>query len=90
MILFFFTLIDLVVLVTTILGHFNVFGSMLPLALAAGYMFFKGLIFWGNIPSFIDLLVGVYLVLMILGVRWKLTALVVVWLANKIIVAFLG
>ncbi len=90
MLLFLFTLADLFVLVVTILTHFNVLASLMPITLAALYMFFKGLVFWGNLPSFIDMVVGVYLVLMVLGVRWAVTALVVLWLVNKLVAAVLG
>ncbi|GEM_PF-3580844 len=90
MLLFLFTLFDFLALVITVISHYNLIDSLIPLALAGLYMFFKGVVFMGDISSFIDLLVGIYLVMMLFGVRWKITLLVVLWFMNKIVAAFVS
>ena len=84
------TLLDLYTFFVVGATQWDFFTTAIPGLLAAGYMMVKGFAFWGNIPSIIDLIIGAYIVLMMLGVKFFLTWIALLWLANKIIVAFIA
>lgn len=63
-------------------AHFNLIGVKL-IVLASMYMFFKSYFFRGDWNSFVDLIVGLYLLLMALGVTSFVTYLFALYLFQK-------
>ena len=51
--------------------------------IAAIYLIVKGIIFISDIASIIDLITGIYLVLIILGIHSSFSAIFVIWLVQK-------
>ena len=71
----------------TLLGlQFSVFQFLaIP---AAIYLFIKGLIFLVDPFSIIDIIIGIYILLMLLGLKIFLTYIFILYLAYKIFISF--
>ncbi len=88
--LWLFTLLDLYTFLVVGGTHWGFFTTAIPGLIAALYLIIKGVAFWGNIASFIDLIIGVYIIVMLLGGQFFLTWIALLWLANKIAMAILA
>ena len=52
------------------------------------YLIIKGIIFFTDIVSWVDLACGIYLLLIVLGVSASLSILCIIWLLQKAIISF--
>lgn len=74
---------DLVAATIIILLHYSLGLSWkLPLIFAA-YLVLKGVMFWGNISSFLDMLCGAYILAMVFGFSSFMSFLVAIYLFQK-------
>lgn len=62
--LFLLGLMDIVAGVVIALRHFHIVSGVIVL-IVGSYLVVKGLLFWGDILSFLDLLAGLYLFLLL-------------------------
>ena len=91
MLIWLFTLMDLFVLFTLIVTHYNWIVSPVLILLSFLYLVAKGVIFFGEILSIFDLLVALYFVLIVFGIHFNLLFYFgVVLLLYKIIMGFIG
>ena len=49
----------------------------------AGYLIIKGLSFWGDAASYVDMVIGVYMIILTLGFQVFLTLIFAVFLLQK-------
>ena len=84
-----FAFLDLIILIIILGLHFNFVNSLIITLLAALYLFFKGIIFIGDFFSILDILVGIYLVLMYLGVQTFVTYIIIFYFIYKIVFSFI-
>jgi hypothetical protein len=84
-----FTILDVFVLVTLFLTHYGWFVSPLMIFFSFFYLIFKGVLFFGEIMSTIDLLVAFYLVLMVFGLKTFIFYIIVFWFLYKLFFAFM-
>ncbi|HII29956.1 hypothetical protein COT48_02570 [Candidatus Woesearchaeota archaeon CG08_land_8_20_14_0_20_47_9] len=75
-------LMDLFATIVMLLIHYNVLGWRLPLSLGM-YLIFKGIGFWGDFASMVDLAAGIYMIAMIFGLRTFLVFVFVGFLFQK-------
>ena len=54
------------------------------------YLLLKGIIFFTDIISWVDLICGVYLLLIVWGVGAGLSIVCIVWLLQKAVISFLS
>ena len=90
MLIWFFTILDAIVLVIVLLAQLGVWDHWRFILGGAGYLILKGLAFRGELLSTVDLVFGVYMLIMLLGARWFITWLLVAWLIYKIFFSFFG
>ncbi len=83
------TLLDLFVLIIATITHFNILVSLTLIILSSGYLIIKGVAFFGEGMSFIDLGVAVYLLLMLIGVRTFVYYIIMAWFLYKLIFSFI-
>jgi len=82
-----FTLLDFIVIIIMLLSLFGIATKLL--LIASIYLILKGLIFLGDFTSIVDMLAGVYLILLFFGFKSVITYIVMFYLTQKIIFAFL-
>ena len=82
MLLRFFSIADLAVAISMILLHHSIVPWNIGVA-CSFYLMIKFYMFRGDIASFIDLFVGVYIILLMLGVQTFLTYLFAGYLIQK-------
>ena len=78
---------DVFVLITIFLTHYAWFISPMMILASFVYLVFKGVLFFGEIMSMVDLLIAVYLILMVFGVKTFIFYLIVFWFLYKIFFA---
>lgn len=83
------TILDLIILIVILGLHFNFIHSFIITVLAVLYLIFKGIIFIGDLFSLLDILVGIYLVLMYLGVQTFITYIIIIYFIYKIVFSFI-
>jgi len=88
MLMWIFTALDIFVLITLFLTHYNWLLSPLMIFLSFIYLVFKGILFFGEIMSTIDLLIAIYLILMVFGLKTFIFYFIVFWFLYKIFFAF--
>jgi len=57
---------------------------------AAAYLIIKWYMFRGDIASFIDLFIGVYIILLMMGFSTVLTFIFAIYMAQKIVLSFIS
>lgn len=80
-----FSFFDLLILVAMLLTHFDMVSSWRLLVGGAAWFGTKAFLFRGDLFSMIDLVVGIYLILMLLGARWTLTWVFAIYLGYKLL-----
>ena len=90
MLIWFFTILDFLVLLIVLFAQLGIHDHWRLLIGGAVYLILKGLVFRGSALSTIDLVFGVYMLIMLLGARWFISWLLIIWLAYKIIVTVFG
>ncbi|MAE13531.1 hypothetical protein CMO92_03120 [Candidatus Woesearchaeota archaeon] len=88
MIVWLFHIADLFVLVTMVGTHLGLLDSWRALLGGAAYLLGKGWFYRGDFMSMIDMVLGIYLIMMLFGAAWTLTWIAVAWFLYKFIVAF--
>lgn len=84
--LWLFTALDLLVLFSITISHFDILFSPYLLFLSFAYLAIKGFLFFGEAMSFIDLGIAVYVLLLLLGIKIALLYyLAAFWFAYKLI-----
>lgn len=73
--------IDLIAAFVFILVQWNI--GMKIAVIAAIYLIVKSLLFIGDIASVIDLIAGIYLILVLVGVHSAFSFIFVIWLLQK-------
>ena len=90
MLMWIFSLLDLIVLFTLIVTQYGWIISPILIILSFLYLFAKGIIFFGELLSMLDLLIAIYFALLIFGIHFNLLFYFgVVFLLYKIIMGFL-
>lgn len=91
MIMFILTILDLIVFFTLILTHYNWLVSSLLVILSIVYLLVKGLAFFGELLSMLDIVVAIYFVLFLMGINFNLLFYFsVVFLLYKIVMGFVN
>ncbi|MCD4666219.1 hypothetical protein K8R47_00215 [archaeon] len=85
-----FTLIDFLVLIVIIGTHFSWFNTPFLAIIAALYLIIKGFAFFGEILSILDLISGIYLILMLFNVKFAIVYFIIIFFLYKIFVGFAG
>ena len=80
---------DFLSAIALILLHYNVIHFQLGIIFAC-YLIFKGIIFMGDFASIVDLLCGVYMVLMLFHIHFFMTWVFFVWEMQKVVFSWLG
>lgn len=89
MIIWIFGLLDLFALFTLVVTHYGWIASPILILLTFLYLFGKGIIFFGEILSMLDLFVAFYFILFIFGITFDLLFYFgVVLLLYKIVMSF--
>jgi len=88
MLVWFFTILDFFVILIVFLAQIGVYSHWRLFIVGAAYLILKGIAFKGEILSLIDLIGGVYLLIMALGATWFISWLLILWLAYKIFLVF--
>jgi len=89
--LWLFTILDLLVLTTISLAHFNIVFSVYLLFLSVAYLGIKGFMFFPEPMSFIDLAVAGYIVLLFFGLNIALLYWIAAfWFAYKLVFTLVG
>ena len=79
---------DLLAIAVMLLLHYSIIGSW-RLGLGFGlYLIFKAAAFRGNIHSMADGVIGVYIIILLLGVKSIVTFLAAVYLLQKAVASF--
>lgn len=84
MIIQFMTLFDTFAAIVMLLLHYADIGWRIPLAFSL-YLIGKAYLFWGDIPSLIDGIAGLYIILLILGYSNALTFIFAFYLVSKLL-----
>jgi len=82
-------ILDLVALIVMLLLHYG-FGSWRIGVAFAMYLLFKAVAFFGNIHSFIDGAIGVYIVFLVLGFNSIITFVACAYLLQKSVVSLMS
>jgi len=91
MLIWIFGLLDLFVLFTLIVTHYSWIVSPILILLSFLYLVAKGIIFFGEILSMLDLLIAFYFILIIFGVHFNLLFYFgVILLLYKVIMSFIS
>lgn len=91
MIIWIFALLDLLVLVTITLAHFNIAFSLYLLVLSLAYLTIKGVVFFPETMSMIDLVFAIYILLLLFGLNITLLFyLAAAWFLYKLIFVLVG
>jgi len=91
MLIWIFALLDLFVLFTLIVTHYSWIVSPVLILLSFLYLIGKGVVFFGELLSMLDLVIAVYFVLFAFGVTFNLLFYFgVVVLLYKIIMSFVS
>lgn len=91
MLIWFFTVLDVLVFFIVLFAQFGIFEHWRLLLAGAGYLILKGLAFKGDLLSTIDLVFGIYILLMLIGARWLIVSLLLlIWLFYKTFITFTG
>jgi len=89
--MFILTILDLIVFFTLILTHYNWLVSSLLVILSIVYLLVKGLAFFGELLSMLDIVVAIYFVLFLMGINFNLLFYFsVVFLLYKIVMGFVN
>ena len=89
MLIWIFGLLDLFALLTLVVTHYGWIVSPILILLAFLYLVAKGIIFFGELLSMLDLLIAFYFVLFVFGITFNLLFYFgVVVLLYKIIMSF--
>lgn len=90
MLIWIFMLMDLFVLFVISFAHFNIISNITFLLLfAGGYLTLKAIAF-RDVMSMIDLIVAVYILLMIFGVRTSIYYVIAFWFLYKLLFTIVG
>jgi len=84
-----FTVLDFFIAGSVLLTHFGVLDSWRILFSGAVYLIGKGFMFQGSFLSILDIVCGVYLLLMLLGVRSFIDYIVFGYLIYKVLIYFI-
>lgn len=84
MLIWFFTILDIFILLIVLFAQLGIFDHWRLFIGGAIYLILKGIAFRGELMSMIDLAGGVYLIIMLLGARWFISWLLIIWMAYKI------
>ena len=91
MIIWIFGALDLMVLFTLVITHYGWISSPILILLSFLYLVSKGIIFFGELLSMLDLAVAFYFVLFAFGIHFNLLFYFgVVFLSYKIIMSFIN
>ncbi len=91
MLMLIFTILDLIVFITLILTHYSWIVSPLLIILSVIYLLVKGLAFFGELLSMLDLVIALYFILFLIGINFSLLFYFgVVFLLYKIIMGFVN
>jgi len=91
MLMFLFTILDLIVLFTLVVSYYGWIVSPLLVIVSAIYLLLKGLAFFGELLSMLDLIVALYFILFLFGVNFSLLFYFgVVFLLYKILMGFVN
>jgi len=91
MLIWLFTLLDFFVLFTLIVTHFHWLVSPLLILLSFVYLIAKGIIFFGELLSMLDLLIALYFILIVFGIGFNLLFYFsVAFLIYKIVMGFMS
>ncbi|MBR9675920.1 hypothetical protein GOV05_02835 [Candidatus Woesearchaeota archaeon] len=77
-----FGLLDLLAATSMLLIHFNVISWHLGFGLAT-YLIIKSLVFRGDFASLLDLLSGVYFIMVLFGIKTLMVYVVLIYLVQK-------
>ncbi|RJQ17610.1 hypothetical protein C4573_01370 [Candidatus Woesearchaeota archaeon] len=89
MLVWLFTIVDMIILLVVLLTQLGLATPWRILTVCAAVLILKGIAFKGEFMSVVDLIFGVYIILMIFGARWFISYLLMFWLAYKIFFAFI-
>ncbi|MCP3682974.1 MAG: hypothetical protein GY861_09810 [bacterium] len=82
---------DFLVAVTVVLLHYDILIGAKTGMVFASYLFIKGIVFRGDLASIVDFIVGIYIVLLILGIQWGIvTYIVAIYLMQKVFFSFMN
>jgi hypothetical protein len=84
------SILDFFVAVFLLVEFFFSYSSVFIVVYAAGYLIVKGLIFPSSIVSWIDIGIGVLVLLTLIGVSSVLSVAAAFWLVSKSVSGFLG
>ncbi len=88
MLIWFFTILDFLILLIVLFAQLGVYGHWRLFVVGAAYLILKFWAFKGEVLSTIDLVGGIYLLIMALGARWFISWLLIIWLGYKIFLTF--
>lgn len=91
MLIWLFSILDFVVLFDLIVTHYNWLISPILILFSIIYLIAKGIIFFGELLSMLDLLVALYFILFLFGINVSLLFYFgVIFLIYKIIMGFMS
>lgn len=91
MLIWIFTFLDIFVLFTLLVTHFHWLVSPMLILLSFIYLIAKGIIFFGELLSMLDLVIAIYFVLFVFGISFDLLFYFgVVFLIYKILMGFMS
>lgn len=86
MILWIFALLDILVVTSMTLAHFDILFSQILLGISSLYLIGKGVAFFGDKSAIIELVFGIYIALMaIFNFSTFLYYIVILWIGSKIV-----
>jgi hypothetical protein len=88
MIVWILTILDFFVMLIILFAQLDIFHYWRFFIFGAAYMIGKGFLFRGDFFSVIDIGIGIYLLIMLLGAHWFISWIILVWLAYKVMVPF--
>ncbi len=91
MILWLFIILDMFTLASITLIHFDIFFAWYLISVSVTYLVLKGVIFFGEPMSMVDFLIGIYLLLMLVGIQFTYVYyFIIFWFSYKLFFTVLG
>lgn len=79
-------ILDILTALVVVLGHLDIAGFR-PMFAVACYLAIKGFIFFGDLASFIDLLIALYIIFLFFHSFTIITVVVVIYLLQKALIS---